>query len=54
MNGTAAPVAPPGSVVVPQRIHTISQQYMSITNNLVHSHEHWDQADHLQKEFPGI
>ena len=45
-NGTSsAPLAPAGHVVVPKRIHTITQRYLTSTNYLVSCHELWDQAD---------
>ena len=44
-NGTSAPLAPAGHVVVPQRIHSITQKYFTSTNYLVSCHELWDQAD---------
>ena len=46
-NGTSntAPIAPAGSVLVPQRIHSITQKYFTSTNYLVQAHELWDQAE---------
>ncbi|XP_045204662.2 AF4/FMR2 family member 4-like isoform X2 [Mercenaria mercenaria] len=37
-------IAPPGSVIVPQRIHSITQKYFSNTCYLIQAHELWDQA----------
>ena len=44
-NGTSAPLAPAGHVVVQQRIHSITQKYFTSTSYLVSCHELWDQAD---------
>lgn len=44
-NGTSAPLAPAGHVAVPQRIHSITQKYFTITNYLISCHDLWDQAD---------
>lgn len=44
-NGTSVPLAPAGHVVVPTRIHSITQKYFTSTNYLVSCHDLWDQAD---------
>ncbi|XP_043913527.1 AF4/FMR2 family member 2 isoform X2 [Protopterus annectens] len=39
-----------GAIAVPQRIHHMAASHINITNNLLHSHEHWDTADKLTRE----
>ncbi|KAL4230147.1 Has a role in transcriptional regulation [Mactra antiquata] len=36
---------PAGSVIVPQRIHSITQQYLNNSSHLVQGHEFWNQAN---------
>ena len=44
----------PGTVAVPQRIHSITQQYLSNINNIVQCHEFWDQAEAVYSDYKGI
>ncbi|XP_033743534.1 AF4/FMR2 family member 1-like [Pecten maximus] len=41
----------PGSVSVPQRIHSITQEYLGTVNYLVMGQDFWDQADAAMIEF---
>ena len=41
----------PGTVAVPQRIHSITQQYLSNINNIVQCHEFWDQAEAVYSDY---
>lgn len=43
----------PGTVAVPQRIHSITQQYLSIVGYSVQCHEYWDQADLVLSDLKG-
>ncbi|XP_052792783.1 AF4/FMR2 family member 4-like isoform X2 [Mya arenaria] len=43
-NGTSGGV-PPGSIVVSQRIHSITQKYFSNANYLIQAHNYWEMAD---------
>nr|KAG5711632.1 hypothetical protein BaRGS_016814 [Batillaria attramentaria] len=45
VSGNASAMSSPGTVTVPQRIHTVTQKYMAVTAHLVQSHDLWDQAD---------
>ncbi|ESO93763.1 hypothetical protein LOTGIDRAFT_228539 [Lottia gigantea] len=58
-NGTASsiaatanstPMASPGSVSIPQRIHSVTQQYITISGYLVNARELWDKAEIIAKE----
>jgi len=43
----------PATVSVPQRIHSVTQQYLGIMNYLSQSHDIWDQADLKAREYKG-
>lgn len=44
----------PATVSVPQRIHSVTQQYLGIMNYLSQSHDIWDQADLKAREYKGV
>ncbi|XP_078683959.1 uncharacterized protein LOC144917607 isoform X3 [Branchiostoma floridae x Branchiostoma belcheri] len=46
-NGTSA-----SSVTIPQRIHSLMQEHLKITNHLLHSQDLWEQANTLAQENP--
>lgn len=43
----------PATITYPQRIHSITQQYITSTGYLVQSHDLWDQADAIMQEVKG-
>eukprot|EP00058_Branchiostoma_floridae_P025698 XP_002611188.1 hypothetical protein BRAFLDRAFT_88413 [Branchiostoma floridae] len=47
-NGTSG-----SSVTIPQRIHSLMQEHLKITNHLLHSQDLWEQANTLAQENPG-
>lgn len=47
---TQPTMSSPGTVAVPQRIHSITQQYHSIVNYVVQCHEFWDQAESVYSD----
>ncbi|XP_078602940.1 uncharacterized protein LOC144876995 isoform X2 [Branchiostoma floridae x Branchiostoma japonicum] len=46
-NGTSG-----SSVTIPQRIHSLMQEHLKITNHLLHSQDLWEQANTLAQENP--
>lgn len=50
---TQPTMSSPGTVAVPQRIHSITQQYHSIVNYVVQCHEFWDQAESVYSDHKG-
>ncbi|XP_062566618.1 AF4/FMR2 family member 4-like [Saccostrea cucullata] len=44
----------PATIAYPQRIHSITQQYITSTGYLVQSHDLWDQADIIMQEVRGF
>lgn len=44
----------PATITYPQRIHSITQQYITSTGYLVQSHDLWDQADVIMQEVKGF
>ena len=40
-------------VSVPQRVHSVTQQYLGIMNYLNQSHDIWDQADQKARDHKG-
>lgn len=41
------------SITYPQRIHSITQQYITNTGYLVQAHDFWEQADSVMQEVKG-
>ncbi|XP_049990722.1 AF4/FMR2 family member 3 isoform X5 [Alexandromys fortis] len=42
---------PPSTIVsIPQRIHQMAANHVSITNSILHSYDYWEMADNLAKE----
>ncbi|XP_016852729.2 AF4/FMR2 family member 3 isoform X3 [Anolis carolinensis] len=46
---TGAP-SPSSIVSIPQRIHQMAANHVSITNSILHSYDYWEMADNLAKE----
>ncbi|XP_061233677.1 AF4/FMR2 family member 3 isoform X3 [Neopsephotus bourkii] len=46
---TGAP-SPSPIVSIPQRIHQMAANHVSITNSILHSYDYWEMADNLAKE----
>ncbi|XP_032508233.1 AF4/FMR2 family member 3 isoform X2 [Phocoena sinus] len=47
-NGNA--LSPSTIVSIPQRIHQMAANHVSITNSILHSYDYWEMADNLAKE----
>ncbi|KAJ7319700.1 hypothetical protein JRQ81_019211 [Phrynocephalus forsythii] len=48
-SSTGAP-SPSSVVSIPQRIHQMAANHVSITNSILHSYDYWEMADNLAKE----
>ncbi|KAM7182231.1 AF4/FMR2 family member 3 [Macrochelys suwanniensis] len=46
---TGAP-SPSSTISIPQRIHQMAANHVSITNSILHSYDYWEMADNLAKE----
>uniref|UniRef100_H0ZIH9 ALF transcription elongation factor 3 n=1 Tax=Taeniopygia guttata TaxID=59729 RepID=H0ZIH9_TAEGU len=46
---TGAP-SPSPIITIPQRIHQMAANHVSITNSILHSYDYWEMADNLAKE----
>uniref|UniRef100_A0A670IA05 ALF transcription elongation factor 3 n=1 Tax=Podarcis muralis TaxID=64176 RepID=A0A670IA05_PODMU len=46
---TRAP-SPSSIISIPQRIHQMAANHVSITNSILHSYDYWEMADNLAKE----
>lgn len=51
-NGNA--LSPSTIVSIPQRIHQMAANHVSITNSILHSYDYWEMADNLAKENRGV
>ena len=51
-NGNA--LSPSTIVSIPQRIHQMAANHVSITNSILHSYDYWEMADNLAKENRGL
>ncbi|XP_060542621.1 AF4/FMR2 family member 3 isoform X1 [Pantherophis guttatus] len=49
VGSTEAP-SPSSIISIPQRIHQMAANHVSITNSILHSYDYWDMADNLAKE----
>lgn len=43
-------LSPSTIVSIPQRIHQMAANHVSITNSILHSYDYWEMADNLAKE----
>lgn len=43
----------PSVISIPQRIHQMAANHLTITNSVLYSYEHWEVADNLAKENKG-
>uniref|UniRef100_A0A8C2SRZ1 ALF transcription elongation factor 3 n=1 Tax=Coturnix japonica TaxID=93934 RepID=A0A8C2SRZ1_COTJA len=51
--GSQGSTGPPSSspiISIPQRIHQMAANHVSITNSILHSYDYWEMADNLAKE----
>ncbi|EMP27171.1 AF4/FMR2 family member 3, partial [Chelonia mydas] len=46
---TGAP-SPSSTISIPQRIHQMAANHVSVTNSILHSYDYWEMADNLAKE----
>uniref|UniRef100_A0A2K6A5M6 ALF transcription elongation factor 3 n=1 Tax=Mandrillus leucophaeus TaxID=9568 RepID=A0A2K6A5M6_MANLE len=46
----ASALSPSTIVSIPQRIHQMAANHVSITNSILHSYDYWEMADNLAKE----
>ncbi|XP_053162186.1 AF4/FMR2 family member 3 isoform X2 [Hemicordylus capensis] len=46
---TGAP-SPSSIISIPQRIHQMAANHVSITNSILHSYDYWEMADNISKE----
>lgn len=49
---TGAP-SPSSTISIPQRIHQMAANHVSVTNSILHSYDYWEMADNLAKENRG-
>ncbi|KAM6179169.1 AF4/FMR2 family member 3 isoform 1-T1 [Erethizon dorsatum] len=47
---SASALSPSTIVSIPQRIHQMAANHVSITNSILHSYDYWEMADNLAKE----
>ncbi|XP_075419350.1 AF4/FMR2 family member 3 isoform X1 [Tenrec ecaudatus] len=47
---SASTLSPSTIVSIPQRIHQMAANHVSITNSILHSYDYWEMADNLAKE----
>lgn len=50
----ASALSPSTIVSIPQRIHQMAANHVSITNSILHSYDYWEMADNLAKENRGV
>lgn len=50
----ASTLSPSTIVSIPQRIHQMAANHVSITNSILHSYDYWEMADNLAKENRGV
>ncbi|XP_054830347.1 AF4/FMR2 family member 3 [Eublepharis macularius] len=48
--GSTGTPSPSSIISIPQRIHQMAANHVSITNSILHSYDYWDMADNLAKE----
>lgn len=53
LSNTSA-LSPSTIVSIPQRIHQMAANHVSITNSILHSYDYWEMADNLAKENRGV
>lgn len=51
---SANALSPSTIVSIPQRIHQMAANHVSITNSILHSYDYWEMADNLAKENRGV
>lgn len=51
---SASALSPSTIVSIPQRIHQMAANHVSITNSILHSYDYWEMADNLAKENRGV
>lgn len=51
---SANTLSPSTIVSIPQRIHQMAANHVSITNSILHSYDYWEMADNLAKENRGV
>lgn len=47
-------LSPSTIISIPQRIHQMAANHVSITNSILHSYDYWEMADNLAKENRGV
>ncbi|XP_062982343.1 AF4/FMR2 family member 3 [Elgaria multicarinata webbii] len=48
--GSTGTPSPTSIISIPQRIHQMAANHVSITNSILHSYDYWEMADNLAKE----
>uniref|UniRef100_A0A8D0GX81 ALF transcription elongation factor 3 n=1 Tax=Sphenodon punctatus TaxID=8508 RepID=A0A8D0GX81_SPHPU len=48
--GSTGTPSPSSIISIPQRIHQMAANHVSITNSILHSYDYWEMADNLSKE----
>ncbi|XP_042316397.1 AF4/FMR2 family member 3 [Sceloporus undulatus] len=48
--GSTGTPSPSSIITIPQRIHQMAANHVSITNSILHSYDYWEMADNLTKE----
>ncbi|KAG8137465.1 hypothetical protein E2320_004702 [Naja naja] len=48
--GSTGTPSPSSIISIPQRIHQMAANHVSITNSILHSYDYWEMADSLAKE----
>ncbi|XP_048350079.1 AF4/FMR2 family member 3 isoform X2 [Sphaerodactylus townsendi] len=48
--GSTGMPSPSSIISIPQRIHQMAANHVSITNSILHSYDYWEMADNLAKE----
>ncbi|XP_060089810.1 AF4/FMR2 family member 3 isoform X1 [Heteronotia binoei] len=48
--GSTGTPSPSSIISIPQRIHQMAANHVSITNSILHSYDYWEMADNLAKE----
>ncbi|XP_074842900.1 AF4/FMR2 family member 3 [Carettochelys insculpta] len=48
--GSSGAPSPSSTISIPQRIHQMAANHVSITNSILHSYDYWEMADNLAKE----
>nr|XP_056718139.1 AF4/FMR2 family member 3 [Euleptes europaea] len=52
--GSTGTPSPSSIISIPQRIHQMAANHVSITNSILHSYDYWEMADNLAKENQGF